>query len=198
MLCKTQLVIKRCLDIVVCTVLLVSGLPFLLIFALLVRSSSVGPVFFVQIRVGKNAKPYKIIKFRTMVGEPDENATCWSKSDEARVTRIRRFMRDYGFDEIPQLLNILKGDMSIIGPRSPLPQQVNSFSSHHKKMFRMRPGVLCLAGIYGRRSLTMEQRYDFHVEYVETWSLKLDLKILWQSLFVVLRREDANETLPRE
>ena len=84
--------------------------------------------------------------------------------------------------------------MSIVGPRSPLPQQVATFAPRLKKMFDMRPGVLSLAAIAGRRNLTMNERYELHVQYVEKWSLKLDLKILWQSLFVVLRREAASET----
>jgi undecaprenyl phosphate N,N'-diacetylbacillosamine 1-phosphate transferase len=193
-----QLYIKRIFDIVVCILILIIGFPFLLLFGILVKLSSPGPVFFVQTRIGKKEEPYKVIKFRTMSGSPDKNAMRWTKSDEERITRIGHFMRDFGLDELPQLFNILKGDMSIIGPRTPLPQQVEAFPSRLKKMFTMRPGVLSLAAIAGRRSLTMEQRYELHVQYVETWSLKLDLKILWRSLFVVLRREAATEKLPGE
>ncbi len=193
-----QLYIKRFFDIGVCLLIIIIGFPFFLLFGILVKLSSPGPVFFVQTRIGKNEKPYKIIKFRTMSGSPDKNAMRWTKSDEDRITRIGHFMRDFGFDELPQLFNILKGDMSIIGPRSPLPQQVEAFPSRFKKMFTMRPGVLSLAVIAGRRSLTMEQRYELHVQYVETWSLKLDFKILWRSLFVVLRRESATEKLSGE
>ncbi len=193
-----QLHIKRFFDIVVCGLLLVLGSPFLLILGLLVKWSSPGPVFFVQVRTGKDEAPYRMIKFRTMSGSPDENASIWTKSDELRITRIGRILRDFGLDELPQLLNILKGDMSIIGPRSPLPQQAAAFTPYLKKMFSMRPGVLSLAAIAGRRSLTMMERYALHVEYVETWSLKLDFKILWRSLFVVLKREAAAEKLPGE
>jgi len=195
---KIRISIKRLFDIVICGIIFVVGFPVLLMLGILVKLTSPGLVFFIQTRVGKDEKPYKIIKFRTMIGQPDKNATRWTKSEEDRVTSIGHFMRDYGLDELPQLINILKGDMSIIGPRPPLPQQVTEFSSHFKKMFRMRPGVLCLAGIAGRRSLTIEQRYELHVQYVETWSLKLDLKILWRSLFIVLRREAASEKLSGE
>lgn len=191
---KIRISIKRLFDIVICGIISIIAFPLLLLIGILVKLSSPGPVFFVQKRIGKDEKPYKIIKFRTMTGQPDKDAMRWTKSEEDRVTSIGHFMRDYGLDELPQLINILKGDMSIIGPRPPLPQQVKEFSSHFKKMFKMRPGVLCLAGIAGRRSLTMDQRYELHVQYVETWSLKLDLKILWQSLFVVLRREATSET----
>lgn len=194
MLLKLQLSIKRIFDIVICSVVMVLGFPLLILLALLVKISSKGPVFFIQVRVGRHEKPYKIIKFRTMSGAPDQNATHWNKSEEDRITSAGQFMRDYGLDELPQLLNIIKGDMSIVGPRTPLPQQVATFSPRLKKMFDMRPGVLSLAAIAGRRNLTMNERYELHVQYVEKWSLKLDLKILWQSLFVVLRREAASET----
>ena len=194
MLLKLQLSIKRIFDIVICSVIMVLGFPILILLALLVKISSKGPIFFIQVRVGRNEKPYKIIKFRTMSGAPDQNATHWTKSEEDRITSVGRFMRDYGLDELPQLLNIMKGDMSIVGPRSPLPQQVATFAPRLKKMFDMRPGVLSLAAIAGRRNLTMNERYELHVQYVEKWSLRLDLKILWQSLFVVLRREAASET----
>jgi lipopolysaccharide/colanic/teichoic acid biosynthesis glycosyltransferase len=193
-----QLYIKRFLDIGICILILIIGFPILFLFGILVKLSSPGPVFFVQTRIGKNEEPYRIIKFRTMSGSPDKNATRWTKSDEERITRIGHFMRDFGLDELPQLFNIIKGDMSIIGPRTPLPQQVEVFPFRLKKMFTMRPGVLSLAAIAGRRSLTMEQRYELHVQYVETWSLKLDLKILWRSLFVVLRRESVTEKFPGE
>ena len=195
---KIQLFIKRFIDIFVCSLILIIGFPFLSILAILVKLSSPGPIFFVQTRIGKNEKPYNIIKFRTMTGRPEKNSMRWTKYDEERITYIGHFMRDFGLDELSQVVNIIKGDMSIIGPRSPLPQQVEFFTPHLKKMFKMRPGVLCLAAIEGRRALAIEQRHESHVQYVETWSLKLDLKILWRSLFVVLRREAAREKLEGE
>jgi len=190
---STQLFIKRFIDIITCSVILVLGFPFLLLLAILIKLSSLGPIFFIQTRIGKNEKPYKIIKFRTMTGRPDKNVKQWTKSDEERITRLGHFMRDFGLDELPQIFNIIIGDMSIVGPRTPLPQQVAELPTHLKKMFQMRPGVLSLATIEGRRSVSMEQRYELHVKYIEKWSLKLDFKILWQSLIVVLRREDARE-----
>ena len=167
--------------------------PFLLILTLLVKLSSSGPVFFSQERVGLNGKGFNIIKYRTMTGRPNANSMSWSKSDEERITSVGGFMRDYGLDELPQLLNILIGDMSIIGPRPPLPKQVQLFTKEERKMFQMRSGVLSLAAVEGRRSLPMEKRYELHVKYVASWSLKLDLKILWKSLFVVLGKESATE-----
>jgi len=188
-----QLVIKRIFDLCASLTILVVGLPFLLLIGLFVKIASPGPVFFIQSRVGKNGKIYRMIKFRTMTGMPDSQAMRWTLKDEQRIFRGGHFLRDFGLDELPQLLNIIKGDMSIVGPRPPLPQQVNAFPARLKKMFTMRPGVLSLAVIAGRRTLTLEERYDLHVQYVKTWSLKLDFKILWRSLFVVLRREGASE-----
>ncbi len=112
---------------------MVLGFPILILLALLVKISSKSPIFFIQVRVGRHGKPYKIIKFRTMSGTPDKNATHWTKSEEDRITSVGRFMRDYGLDELPQLFNIIKGDMSIVGPRSLLPQQVETFAPRLKK-----------------------------------------------------------------
>lgn len=188
-----RLSVKRFFDILVCGIILIIGFPILVLLGILVKLSSPGSLFFIQTRVGKDEKLYRIIKFRTMKGEPDKGATRWTKSDEKRITPIGHFLRDYGLDELPQLINIIKGDMSIIGPRTPLPQQMDALQPGFRKMFEMRPGVLSLAAIEGRRSLTMEQRYALHTQYVDTWSLMLDIKILWRCLFVVLRRESATE-----
>ena len=190
-----QLAIKRILDVSVCFAILVLGLPFFLLMGFLVKISSPGPLFFVQPRVGKDEKIFRMIKFRTMKGNPDPHTTRWTMKDEERITSIGRFLRDYGLDELPQVVNIIKGDMSIIGPRPALPQQVVAFPPELRRMFDMRPGVLSLAAIKGRRSLTMQERYMLHVKYVNIWSLKLDLKILWQSLFVVLGRVSATEKM---
>ncbi len=189
---------KRLFDLCVCTLLLVILFPLLVVCAVVVKLSSPGPVFFIQTRVGKNEKPYKMVKFRTMTGAPDPKILKWSAAEEARITKVGHFLRDYGIDELPQLINIIKGDMSIIGPRSPLPQQVKLFPPRFRKMFAMRPGVLSLAVIAGRRSVPIEKRYELHVQYVENWSLKMDLIILWRSLFVVLRRESARDNLSGE
>lgn len=190
-----QLAIKRLLDIVICLIVLVVGAPICLVIAVLVCLSSPGPIFFVQDRVGLNGQIFRMYKFRTMVGEPDESTVVWSQSDEERITRVGRFLRDYGLDELPQAVNILKGDMSIVGPRPPLPSQVENYSDYQKTMFRMRPGVFSLAAVRGRRSIPMEERIELHVRYVENWSLGLDAKILWRGLLVVLGRENASETL---
>ena len=193
-----QLAIKRLFDVVVCLIVLILGAPIYLVVAALVKLSSPGPILFVQDRVGLMGRVFRTYKFRTMVGAPDESSVVWSQSDEQRITRVGRFLRDYGLDELPQAVNILKGDMSIVGPRPPLPSQVESYSEHQKTMFRMRPGVFSLAAVRGRRSIPMEERIELHVRYVENWSLRLDAMILYKGLLVVLGRENASETIGQE
>jgi lipopolysaccharide/colanic/teichoic acid biosynthesis glycosyltransferase len=188
-----QLAVKRLLDVVVCSVLLLVLLPFLVVIALVVKLSSPGPVFFVQERVGKHGRPFRMVKFRTMSGAPLPNQTTWSEAEEARITSVGRFLRAYGLDELPQLVNIIKGEMSIVGPRPPLPAQVNSFTDSERRMLRMRPGVTSLAAVQGRYALSPEQRRKLHVEYVDRWSLGLDLRILLHTIVIVLCRRNAAE-----
>jgi lipopolysaccharide/colanic/teichoic acid biosynthesis glycosyltransferase len=188
-----QLVIKRMIDLAACTAILFVGFPILLLTALLVKITSPGPIFFVQLRVGKNQKIFKMIKFRTMTGKPDEGATRWTSVDQARITPIGNFLRDYGIDELPQVINIIRGDMSIVGPRPPLPVQVENYTPEQRKAFFMRPGVLSLAAIEGRRAISIDERIALHVKYVENWSFMLDFRIIWRCLFVVLGRKNATE-----
>lgn len=189
--------IKRLFDVASCGSIALVLSPVLPLVALAVKLESDGPVLFVQERAGKGGRPFNIYKFRTMTQPPaDHDPTKWSEADEVRITRIGNLMRDYGIDELPQLFNILKGDMSVIGPRPPLVPQAEQYEPWKRRMFDMRPGVLSLAAIKGRRSLSVEDRIRYHVEYVENWSLLLDLKILFSSVFVVLGREHAAEQLP--
>jgi len=188
-----QLAIKRMIDLAACSAILIVGFPILLVTAILVKITSTGPIFFIQSRVGKNQKVYKMIKFRTMTGTPDEGATCWTSVDEARITLIGNYLRDYGIDELPQVINIIRGDMSIVGPRPPLPVQVENYTPEQRKVFFMRPGVLSLAAIEGRRAISMDERIVLHVKYIETWSLMLDFRVIWRCLFIVLGRKNATE-----
>jgi lipopolysaccharide/colanic/teichoic acid biosynthesis glycosyltransferase len=192
---QLELAIKRLLDVLGCAVILVFGFPVFLLIAAMVKLSSAGPVFFLQTRVGKDEKQFLLIKFRSMRGSPAQNVSTWTRNEEARITPVGEFLRDYGLDELPQVINIIRGEMSIIGPRPPLPVQVMKYTPEERKAFRMRPGVLSLAAVEGRRSIPMEKRIELHVEYVENWSLGLDLKILWRALAVVLRREHASDVI---
>ncbi|MBM4431935.1 MAG: sugar transferase [Chloroflexi bacterium] len=194
---RVQLGLKRLFDILVSLSVVTLGLPLFVILAVLVKLSSPGPVFFVQERAGKGGKPFRICKFRSMtVAPPGHQVTRWNAAEEARIMPIGGFLRDYGLDELPQVLNILKGDMSIIGPRPRLPAQVKDYDERQRQVFQMRPGVTCLGAFQGRRSLPLEARIELQVQYVETWSLWLDLIILARTIPVVLRRKDARDILP--
>ena len=194
---RTQLAIKRVIDAIMSLSILLLGFPLLALIAALVELSSPGPVFFVQERIGKDEKTFRMIKFRTMTeAREGQQPASGSGADEVRVTRVGRFLRDYGLDELPQVINILRGDMSIVGPRAPLPERAKGYSERQRRVFTMRPGLVSIAVYEGQRSIPMEQRIELHVRYVETWSLCLDLKILLRSVPVVLLRRDANE-VPR-
>ena len=190
--------LKRLFDVIMSMLVVVIGAPVFMIVAVLVKLSSPGPVFFVQDRAGKDDTIFRMYKFRTMAGKPNDSLLVWTESEEARITKIGRFLRDYGLDELPQVLNILRGDMSIVGPRPPLPMQAEQYTDCQKIMFSMRPGVISLADVKGRRSIPMEERVEWHVWYVQNWSMRLDLEILWKTLFIVLRRQNASETDVRE
>lgn len=188
--------LKRAFDVASSAAVALATAPAVPLLVAMVKYRSPGPLFFVQQRTGLDGRPFNMYKFRTMAQAPvDHDPTKWSARDEERISPFGRIMRDYGLDELPQVLNILKGDMSVIGPRPPLPAQAQRFTAEQQRMFGMRPGVLSLAAIHGRRSITPERRIQLHVEYVDRWSLGLDCKILWKSLFVVLGRENATESL---
>jgi len=195
---EARFALKRLFDIIMSMLVAVIGAPVFMVVAVLVKLSSPGPVFFVQDRVGKDGSAFRMYKFRTMAGKPDASMLVWTQSEEDRITKIGRFLRDYGLDELPQVLNILRGDMSIVGPRPPLPMQAEQYTDCQKTMFNMRPGVISLADVKGRRSIPMEERIEWHVWYVQNWSMRLDLEILWKTLFIVLRRQNAFETDVRE
>lgn len=189
---------KRTFDVLSSTGIALCFAPFLPAIALLIKRSSPGPVFFVQERVGYAQRPFRMYKFRTMAQPPPKHDPArWGAEEETRVTPIGRLFRDYGIDELPQVMNIIKGDMSVVGPRPPLPSQAAEYSIAQKKIFDMRPGVLSLAAVRGRRSISVEKRIEYHIQYVRDWNLALDIEILWKCLFVVLKRENANEYIDR-
>jgi lipopolysaccharide/colanic/teichoic acid biosynthesis glycosyltransferase len=187
--------VKRLMDIILCLLVLSFGLPIFILLCILIKLSSPGRVFFLQTRVGYKQKPFQIIKFRTMTGLHDPQKKVWDESDVARITTIGAFLRDFGLDELPQVINILKGEMSIIGPRPILLSQLDTLPEHFKPMFDMPPGVLSLAAMEGRRSVSLESRYESHVKYVKNWSLLLDCTIFFKVFGIVLRNKSSREVL---
>jgi len=146
--------------------------------------------------MGRGGKLFKILKFRTMISTTKAQQLHWSKDEENRITPSSRFLRDFGLDELPQLYNILKGDMSIVGPRALMSITFDGLSPEiRQKLVSVRPGILCLSAINGRRSLPMDKRIEYQIKYVDEWSLWLDAKIFWKTLFIVLLRRDVNEVV---
>ncbi len=185
-----QMVIKYAVDKVFALLLLLILSPLWLAIMLAIKLDDGGPVFFTQSRLGKGGKIFKIYKFRTMIVGADqfldEHGRVVGKN---RITRVGKFLRSLSLDELPQLINILKGEMSIIGPRPALPAHYPRYTDHQKRRLLMKPGVTGLAQINGRNTLKWSQRIKYDVWYIEHYSLWLDLKILLRTIKVILLRE---------
>jgi|GEM_PF-665444 len=184
---RVQLFMKRFLDIVVSVVgLALLALPFALI-ALAIKLDSKGSVFFKHERVGKDGKRFICWKFRTMIeGAINQGLGVTVAQDDPRITRVGRFLRNWGLDELPQLINVLKGEMSLVGPRPTFPYQVEQYNAFQRRRLEVKPGITGWALVNGRNRLPWEERIKLDVWYVDHWSLWLDLKILLKTLWVVL------------
>jgi lipopolysaccharide/colanic/teichoic acid biosynthesis glycosyltransferase len=183
--------LKRLLDISASLLALLVLSPLLVLLALWIRVDSPGPVFFRQKRIGRDREPLYVIKFRTMTHrEPDtidqHAEQVLSTGDDQRITRSGRFLRMTSLDELPQLLNILKGEMSLVGPRPVIPEQLEVVPHWFEDRFRVRPGITGLAQVRGRRSLSWEQQLQFDTEYARKCNFIKDLSILLQTVLVVL------------
>lgn len=175
---------KRCLDFLLslCGLILLS--PVLLILAVLVRVKLGSPVLFKQERPGKNEKIFTLCKFRTMTDEKDEKGNLLP--DAVRLTKFGKFLRGTSLDELPELLNILKGDMSIVGPRPLLVSYLPYYSERERLRHSVRPGVTGLAQVSGRNYIDWDRRLAKDVEYVENLSFRMDMKVLWMTVQTVL------------
>ncbi len=184
--------IKRLIDIVLSGCALVVLSPILLIVALLVRTKLGAPVIFKQKRPGLNEKIFEMYKFRTMTDEKDENGELMP--DEVRLTSFGKKLRSTSLDELPELINIFKGDMSIVGPRPLLVSYLERYSSEQKKRHAVKPGITGLAQVEGRNSLSWEEKFNFDIEYVNSVSFLLDIKIVFKTVSVVLKREGISSS----
>ncbi len=189
-----QTFIKRSLDILGATLGLICASPFLLLFALLIRLETKGPALFRQKRIGYKGKEFEILKFRSMVQNAEHTGSgVYSDKNDARVTKVGRFIRATSIDELPQLLNILLGDMSFIGPRPPLtyhPWVYEKYTSEQKRMFDIRPGISGWAQVNGRKDVEWHKRIELNVWYVDHVSFLLDCKIFFLTFFKVLTNAD--------
>ena len=198
-----KVLIKRLIDFSVSLLLLILLAPVLLATAIAIKLSSDGPVFFVQERVGLGKRRFPLYKFRTMVADAEQRLAELARYNEVsgpvfkikrdpRITRIGEFLRKTSVDELPQLINVLKGDMSLVGPR-PLPvRDYGGFTQHwHRRRFSVRPGITCLWQVGGRNSIPFERWMELDMEYIDHWSLLLDLKILVKTIPAVLKGAGA-------
>jgi sugar transferase EpsL len=179
--------VKRLVDLLGATLGILLGAPLFLIICALVRLNLGSPIFFDQIRPGLHAKPFRLRKFRTMTQLRDPSGQLLP--DETRLTPFGRFLRSTSLDELPELWSILKGDMSLVGPRPLLPEYLSLYSARHARRHKVRPGLTGWAQINGRNALTWNARLELDVWYVEHCSLRLDFQILARTLTTVLSRQ---------
>lgn len=194
-------IFKRSIDFIIAGVALIVLSPFLLITAILIKLDSNGPIIFKQERLGKNGVPFKIWKFRSMcVGAEKQGTGVYSYKGDARITKVGKIIRATSIDELPQLVNILKGDMALIGPRPALtyhPWPYEQYTEHQKHMFDVLPGVTGWAQVNGRKEVPWPERIELNVWYAKNMSLWLDLKIFFMTIFKVAtnaNNENVGET----
>jgi lipopolysaccharide/colanic/teichoic acid biosynthesis glycosyltransferase len=182
---------KRIIDVVASALVLAVGWPVLLVIAILIRRESPGPALFCQERAGRDGKPFMMQKFRTMRTDADPFGVSPQSPDDARLTRIGRRLRESSLDELPQLWNILRGDMSLVGPRPLYMAQADEFTERERRRLEVRPGLTGLAQIQGRGELPHKEKLEIDVRYVERQSLGLDLAILWRTFTRFFRRHEV-------
>ena len=184
--------VKRLLDITISLIALIFLLPLMSLIYLSVRINLGSPAFFLQERVGKDNKIFKMIKFRTMKNSTDRNGNLLS--DNERVTKFGSFLRSFSLDELPELINILKGDMSLVGPRALLVQYLELYNDEQIRRHEVLPGLTGWAQINGRNSITWSEKFKLDVWYVDNWSFWLDIKIFFLTFWKVLKREGINQS----
>jgi len=183
--------VKRFFDLFVALTLLLLLFPFIALIALLIRWHMGSPVLFRQQRPGLHAKPFDIYKFRTMNDARDDNGKLLS--DAERLTGLGRFLRKFSLDELPQLFNVVKGELSLVGPRPLLMEYLPLYSSEQARRHAVRPGMTGWAQVNGRNAMTWEAKFECDVWYVDHQSFRLDMKIMWMTLLKVLCSEGISQ-----
>jgi len=182
--------IKACLDLLGAWIGLIFLSPIIYFVGVLIRLDSPGPVFFRQERIGKDGKPFISYKFRSMVDRASTMGLGLNMSvNDDRITRVGKLLRNTSLDELPQLFNVIKGEMSLVGPRPTLRYQVEAYDAVQRRRLKIKPGITGWAQINGRNAIPWEDRIKLDVWYVDNWSLWLDFKILGRTLKTVLKRE---------
>lgn len=188
---KLNLIIKRMIDIIGSLVALIIFSPVLLITSILVYTKLGSPVFFLQDRVGKDNKVFKMIKFRSMINA--KNKFGEDLPDEERLTPFGKKLRSLSIDELPELINVLKGDMSLVGPRPLLVDYLELYSEEQRRRHEMRPGITGLAQISGRNSISWDERFKLDVSYIDKYNIFLDFKILFMTVYKVIKRDGITQ-----
>ncbi|MEQ1932361.1 MAG: sugar transferase [Fimbriimonadaceae bacterium] len=182
---------KRIFDIIVSLFALILLSPLLVILSIVVLIKHGSPVVFRQIRPGLNGKPFKMIKFRTMTNQRDANGELLP--DDQRLTRFGKLLRSTSLDELPELVNVLKGDMSLVGPRPLLMAYLDRYTPEQNRRHEVRPGITGWAQVNGRNNVAWEERFKLDVWYVDNHNLMLDIKILWLTVKKVIKRADVSQ-----
>jgi undecaprenyl-phosphate galactose phosphotransferase len=183
--------IKRILDFTISLISLIIFSPIFIVVVVLVRVKLGSPVFFCQKRPGKDEKIFTIYKFRTMTDKRDENGNLCS--DDIRLTSFGRKLRATSLDELPQLLNVIKGDMAIVGPRPLMVEYLPYYTEEEKIRHTVRPGITGLAQVRGRNSISWEEKFSFDIQYVNKMSLMFDLKIIMETVSKVIKKSDIGQ-----
>ncbi|WP_205439460.1 sugar transferase [Halobacillus ihumii] len=197
------LFIKRLMDIVGATLGIICLSPIFVLIALLIKLDDFqGPVLFSQIRVGKNGRDFKMYKFRSMVSNAEElkeklmikneaTGPVFKMREDPRITKIGKFIRRTSIDELPQLINVLKGEMSLVGPRPPLPLEVDLYNSYQKQRLQVTPGLTCYWQVSGRSNLSFSEWIELDLKYINNRDILLDIKLIFKTIFVLFGSKDA-------
>lgn len=187
-----KIIFKRVIDIIASFVGLLLLIPLFMILWVIIRSKLGKPVLFTQNRPGRGTKVFKLFKFRTMTNERDQTGKLLP--DQLRITPLGRFLRKTSLDELPQLFNVLKGNMSLVGPRPLAVQYLPYYTEREMTRHRVRPGITGLAQVSGRNNLDWDKKLELDAQYVEKLSFLLDVQILFKTLIKVIKRQDVSET----
>jgi exopolysaccharide biosynthesis polyprenyl glycosylphosphotransferase len=200
---RMQIAFKKAIDWIGAMVGLIVSSPVMLITALIIKLEDGGPVLFRQTRSGHNGRPFTMLKFRTMIPDADKLKDTLAEQNEMdgpvfkirndpRVTRVGALLRKTSIDELPQLINVIRGDMSLVGPRPPLPNEVSQYDRWQRRKLSVKPGLTCLWQVNGRNKIDFENWMKLDLEYIDNWSLWLDTKILMRTIPAVFRRDGAS------
>lgn len=199
---KFYLFVKRVFDILISLFGLIISLPVTIPVMIAIKLEDDGPIFYTQTRIGKDGERFAIFKFRSMITDADAkkkelqelneiDGAMFKMSEDPRVTKVGKFIRKHSIDELPQLINVLTGDMALVGPRPPLPEEVAKYTNHDLKRLMVKPGCTGLWQVSGRNSLSFAEMVDLDLDYIEHASLWLDFKICIKTIWIMICPNDA-------